>query len=541
MLSRIQISLRPWRFAWAVCVLLLLRLPAVAEAEPSVAAIHSAQAALAGGSPAERREAVALLVKAGAGASRAYDPLLAALGDSDPWVRWGAAQAIANLGGPKSSDLKALGDLAGSDPDPRVRFAALEGLIRHGNCSVSATSPLLSDPSPSVRLQALRLLAWTGRPSWRPLLSEARRRLEENLSALEARLADEDLTVRLAAIGTLESYGVWAFPVLAAALEDDHVFVRRAAARSIADQKALGTGRVAAALIKGLDDLDLTTRAACFEALEVALSGTESAQPKLVATLLDRSQESSIRRSAALALRHLLDEPGSEILDAYARVLETSSDDELVKSALIPILARRGAKSAPLASSLAAIHRDRSASAALRGQAERALIELGPQIKKEQGVLWWVLPRAYGWELLGLLAVLALWFGFASRYPKGPAPSRRLRVGHFLQVWIPATLLATQATHHVVTLPWAAGFLPEPFLVLLPLPWTMVLSTGFLCALAALWATQRRPWEDASALALPEAGGFEPPGVVEAGEGLGPIPPEQGELGSGLGQEVLDA
>jgi len=502
-----------------------------------MAAISSARAALGGGSRSERREAVALLVRAGERASWAYDQLMPALEDSDPWVRWGAAQAIAQLGGPTTSDdVLVLADLAGDDPDSRVRFAALEALIQHGSCSVEPDSPLLSDPSPSVRLQATRLLTWTGRPTWRPLQPGERRDLEANLAALEARLGDEDLLVRMAVITSLEGYETSALHVLARALRDDHVFVRRAAARTIADQKIRGTGSIAAALIKGLDDPDQATRAACYEGLERALSGTESVRPKLVAVLTDPSEEAPIRRSAGLALEHLLDAFGPEILGAYATVLDASSNDEGIKSALISILTRRGARSAPLASNLAALCRDSRASPELRGQAQRALIEIGPQIKKERGVAWWVLPRAYAWELLGLLGVLALWFWFASRYPKGSAPSRRLRIGHFLQVWIPATLLSTQATHYVATLPWAEGFLPEPFLVLLPLPWTVVLSTGFLCALAALWATQRQP-----GAGLDESSGLEPPGVVEVREGPGSISPEQGELGSSLGEEVLDA
>lgn len=506
---------------------------AFADEAVSTASITSARSSLSG-SVAARRNAVRVLVKAGPAAAGAYDDLLAALEDSDAWVRWGAVQALTHIR-PSSADLPTLLELAHQDPDARVRFAALEALIRQGGSTLDPASPLLQDRDPGVRLQAVRLLAWKGRPYWRPVRPEGNEAVTSQLAALQAALGDEDLLVRMAVIASLEGHGSRAFPALALALQDDHVFVRRAAARLITAHKLDGTGSIAPALIKGLDDLDPTTRALCFEALERALSGTEPALEVLAAAAADPKEEDAIRRSAVLALEHLLDSHPREVLAAYEALLDSQASDA-AKAFLANVAARHPEQAAELALPLAILW-TRTPSTTLRAQLEAALLELGASAKKRGQVMWWVLPRAYLWETLALLAALALWFGFARRFPKVAPRSRAVRAGHFLQVCLPATLLCTQATHFVVTLPWAADYLPEPFLVLLPLPLTVVLSTAFVCALAALGAIQRSP----SAEDLREPSSLEPPGVGEVGERLGSLAPEQGELSAGLGEEVLDA
>ena len=54
------------------------------------------------------------------------------------------------------------------------------------------------------------------------------------------------------------------------------------------------------------------------------------------------------------------------------------------------------------------------------------------------------------------------------------------------------TALACSAVYYAITREWAQGFLPDEFIVLLPFHVSAVLSTGFVCVLAAVWVCWRK-------------------------------------------------
>jgi HEAT repeat protein len=98
--------------------------------------------------------------------------LAGALGDDDVWVRYFAADALAQRGG--RGDVPALTRLAEQDPAPHVRIAALRSLAAidpfvAGDVSI----PLVHDPDAEVAAAALTAVAAGGHPSADALLEEA--------------------------------------------------------------------------------------------------------------------------------------------------------------------------------------------------------------------------------------------------------------------------------------------------------------------------------------------------------------------------------
>lgn len=183
------------------------------------------------GAPAKSvqlRTADALAAVAGAGDERAAATLRAALADSSRRMRWGAAYALARIGGDAfgmdSADAiaEALGD---SDSD--IRWAAAGLLARLG----------WRYPD-EIRARLLRL-SLPGDPNTRRMALYCIRDLgccgTDIIAAIESALADDNRFVRLAAVSVLarlEDPGDEVTRILAASIESDPDAGVRGAART---------------------------------------------------------------------------------------------------------------------------------------------------------------------------------------------------------------------------------------------------------------------------------------------------------------------
>lgn len=524
----------------ALLVSLALCGPCQAEdpSQGSVASVESLAANLGNASPTLRRRAARALL----GRSPTYkthDALIRALDDPEVDVRWPALLLLNRLEAYRVRSSRWV-SLALCDPDARVRFAALQGLLdgrserRLGSFESSCLAPCLDDSDPGVRLLATRLL---DQDEWDWSLELAPPGGVSLPRALRAAARDADWEVRAAAMDNLGERGLPARGVILEGLRDPHPIVRRRAAFAIryADYE---TETIASILISALDDPDSWIRGSVLSALSRAGLGVRPAVPRLRRILSDPSADLGSRTSAMVCLQNVveLEERRDDLVEAMASVLVDERADAALRIAIAETFSLLGERASAGLDELASVARSAS-DPRVEQRASELLRQLGLDTRKQGQILWWVPLRAYLWETLAILVAFACWFQFARRFPQARPAGRRWLVGHLAQIGVPPTLFATQFAYHVVTRPWAEGFLPEPFLVLLPLPVTIVLSTGFLCGLGTLWAVQRPPGEEP----LPETSSLEPPGVGEVGEGLGSIAPEQGELSAGLGEEVLDA
>ena len=138
----------------------------------------------------------------------------------------------------------------------------------------------------------------------------------------------------------------------------------------------------------------------------------------------------------------------------------------------------------------------------VREQTPHAIDYLGRRLGQRGKALWWVVPRMFWIELLALTLVLVAWYawyGFRSGLPlRVRSPIRRTL--HVLYVAFPPSALAGGCVLYATTQPWAAHFLPDPFLTALPFPVTATCSSVFLCLLAALWACQRKPMTEGDSM-----------------------------------------
>ncbi|HWG47142.1 MAG TPA: HEAT repeat domain-containing protein [Gemmataceae bacterium] len=143
----------------------------------------------------------------------------------------------------------------------------------------------LDDPSPAVRVAALRATGYEG-----------------NVDLLMKGLQDEDADVRLVAAMQLQRRGAQAAPsaraLVVASLKDNHVGVRREAAEALHDIGAAA----APALIEALGDPDPRIRAKAAGALCV-VAATSREQPPSADALA----------SAAVALENVLHDEDAEV------------------------------------------------------------------------------------------------------------------------------------------------------------------------------------------------------------------------------------
>ncbi len=125
-------------------------------------------------------------------------------------------------------------------------------------------------------------------------------------------------------------------------------------------------------------------------------------------------------------------------------------------------------------------------------EARRALGDLGTDLKGQGTILWWVIPRVYWREFVGLPLLIVVWFALAARFPRHRPVSKLKQTAHLaLTAAVPSTL-ACGAIGYAVTREWAQGFLPDPVLTAVPLPVATVLSVGFVCVLAAVGICWRK-------------------------------------------------
>jgi hypothetical protein len=187
----------------------------------------------------------------------AVEPLVAALRDADPGVRWHASAALMQLGRRASGSAPAL-RVAMDDPVWTVRNAAGRALEEvAGPEDVPALAQSLADPSVETRYHAARALARQGEDA------------APAVPALSIALRDEDWEVRTEAVRALSNAGgaaAPALPGLLGVLEGDvDPQVREAAAWALgALDDAPGT---ADALRRALADPEVSVRRAAASVL----------------------------------------------------------------------------------------------------------------------------------------------------------------------------------------------------------------------------------------------------------------------------------
>ncbi|GHF27132.1 hypothetical protein GCM10018772_61090 [Streptomyces fumanus] len=263
----------------------LLRLLALAEAEPDLAAVAPY---LSDAEPAVRRTAVTVLTEtAPAGTGPA---LAASLSDPDAGVRAAAAASLRELAETLTPE-PALGEplrKALAQPDAVVRATALDLLraLRLGDSAVYTEA--LTDPDTTVRIEAVRALV---------SLDEA---------GPVARAADDtSREVRVTAAKALGSLGAAApLPGGAAGALDRLTGDPDALVRAAAFEALAGAGcppPAAERAVRALSDPAWQVRAGAATALSAAAPGT--AVPALAKALADPNAD--VRKAAVLALtRH---------------------------------------------------------------------------------------------------------------------------------------------------------------------------------------------------------------------------------------------
>ncbi|MFX1554537.1 MAG: HEAT repeat domain-containing protein, partial [Promethearchaeota archaeon] len=256
-----------------------------------------------------RQSAVYALARIGISA---VQPLLAALQDKDVEVRWAAARALRQIGDPTATEAliaalrdsdsdvrriaaQALGQIGGpmvAEPliaalqDEDVRDAAVEALGRiHALQSAELLTIILQDDKRNVytRQAAAEALGRIGNPdSVKPLITF---------------LADQDESIRLAAIEALGRIGAPAVRSLITSLRNEDGSMRWAAAKALQE---VGDPAVRP-LVAVLGDGDVNVRQSAAWAL--GRLGIPQATEPLKALLQD--QELSVRRVAARALEQI--------------------------------------------------------------------------------------------------------------------------------------------------------------------------------------------------------------------------------------------
>lgn len=215
--------------------------------------------------------------------------LVKALSDSDPWVRYEAADALGNIRpGAKEAVpalIKALGD-----SEQYVRFRAAFALGNIGPEAKEAVPTLikaLGDSYKSVREVAADALGKIG-----PEAKEA-------VLALIKALGDSDARVRYWAADALEKIGP-------------------------------GAKEAVLALIKALGDSDARVRYGAVKALGKIGPAAESVVPALIAVLSD--PEPDMRREAILLLRQI-GYTGNDFLESLEKIASKDPNDSVKKSA----------------------------------------------------------------------------------------------------------------------------------------------------------------------------------------------------------------
>lgn len=196
------------------------------------------------------------------------------------------------------------------DQDEAVREAAGSALARLGNPAIPGLRSALLDAAPWVRLSAIMALRQLANQQGLPDLADA---LQQALPDLVDALGDEDVRVRSAAAGTLETVGdASAVELVAERLAHAEVDERW---RAVGVLGAFGESAVPP-LLASLRDPDEKVRTTAWQALQAV--GKTGVQPLLTQGL--RHSEGVIRAGAAAAL--------AQLGDAAAPGLKEALNDE---------------------------------------------------------------------------------------------------------------------------------------------------------------------------------------------------------------------
>lgn len=253
----------------------------------------------------------------------ALDGVLACLDDPDPAVRAGACETLARAADPNAVP-KLFERLR--DSDPRVVQVAMGAIQSLGTAETEGLALAAArSRKPSVRLAALRILAYFGYGSALPTFLEA--------------LRGDDARLRDAAIQGLRFLeGPEAFEALLATTRAPEARTRAAAMRS------LGHGRddlrVQSYLLRGLTDEDGWVRYYACQSL--GRLGLSSAAPAIAGLLHDPAGQ--VRAAAIEALSHLDSPIARDALLQAAR----SDDPDVRRAALIGLGIARRPESLPL-------------------------------------------------------------------------------------------------------------------------------------------------------------------------------------------------
>lgn len=237
--------------------------------------------------------------------------ILPFLKDSDPRVRWFAAEALANIGPDARAAVPSLiealqSDVVATGKDEEnfnvltkapIRLIAAYALGRIGpdaRAAVPALTTALSGPDSRVRLAAARALGRMG---------EAARPAVPNLVRLATRESNNQVAVQAAE--SLRELGPIARKGLIAAMHDADVEVRVNALGVLTEVRGATVVPVAE-IARYLDDPEPEVRVAAASALSLAAGRPEAVAvlPRLVATLGDRDSE--VVTAAANAITCLL-------------------------------------------------------------------------------------------------------------------------------------------------------------------------------------------------------------------------------------------
>jgi len=393
------------------------------------------------------------------------------LRSADPEARSKAARHLALLKEKATPAVPALVQ-ALDDDDDDVRYIvvyALREIPHEAKLSVGPLERCLTDPSWRVRFGAAEALATLGEGGTPAASALAEALGEDEVPAVR--------TFAAFALGEIGPRAAPAIPSVIRALHDDGFEDVRAHAAKALGKIGADLAITIPALGASLNDYKPSVQLSAIEALEKLGPHAISAVPSLVGAL-----EADRPRWLRARAGRLLARFGPQAVPALVAALE--DEREGVSEAAAEVLRKIGRPALP------------GVIASVRSKGDDSVHRrkvLGIFLKDHGVVLWWVVPRAYLPQLIGLLLALIVWFLLARNFQKDRSISRRNQLAYFVLVTSPPAGLAWAGALHVVTREWAQGFLPDlPSFMLPSLPVVTILSVVFLMAIAGAWASRRK-------------------------------------------------
>lgn len=271
---------------------------------------------------AVRRAVAGIFEKIGPAAAPAAPALLAALSDSNRYVRLQVLDALKSIKPATPEALQTLLTVM-QDTNVAVSDSARETLLslRMNPEAIPLLTATLKDKDPARRILAAAMLQKIG--------ASAR----ESVPALIETLKDNEAKARgnaAAALGIIQPRTTGVIAALIAALHDGDAEVRAEAQRSL-----VRGGRLAVALLEqALADASATVRFLAVEALQKIGSDAKSACPALVNELKDVDR--LVRLQTVLALREI-DPTAEKVLQGFISAL-TDPDPEVRRAAHLALV-----------------------------------------------------------------------------------------------------------------------------------------------------------------------------------------------------------